>query len=132
MNPIDAILDYLNRFCVWLENKPVAPRRRIVPPVINVELVPIAIPARIHEPPTLPLPKREELTVPDPAIFSDFRVAKRAAAVLANAIGCTLLQNAKGKPRVILGKQSPRDFPTWASCWSFLYQVRKDQIGVKS
>lgn len=66
--------------------------------------------------------------MPHPELYRDWRVAKRAAAVLANATGAILLQDAKGKPRVILGK-AVRPFPTWLATWSFLHQIRADQIG---
>jgi hypothetical protein len=66
--------------------------------------------------------------MPHPDLYSDYRVAKRAAAVLARACGAVLLQTSKGKPRVILGKQAPRDFPTWLAAWSWLHFIRQDQI----
>ena len=63
-----------------------------------------------------------------PDLFRDYRQAKRAAAALAAAIpGCTLLQNAKGKPRVILGSRT-QDYPTWLACYSFLFRLRCDQL----
>lgn len=64
----------------------------------------------------------------DPRIYADYREAKKAAAILASACGATLLQNEHGKPRVILGKMV-KDFPTWLAVWSWLHQVRKDQLG---
>lgn len=68
-----------------------------------------------------------------PDIYKDYRVAKRAAGALAAAMdNCYLLQNDNGKPRVIVGKQKPRDFPTWLAAWSFLFRLRCDQIGVKA
>ncbi len=66
--------------------------------------------------------------MPAPEIYTDYRVAKKAAAVLARACGATLLQTQAGKPRVILGRQPPRDFPTWLAAWSWLHQIRRDQI----
>lgn len=63
-----------------------------------------------------------------PSLFTDWRQAKRGAAALANAAGATLLQTEAGKPRVILGK-TVKTFQTWLSAWSWLHQVRKDQIG---
>ena len=63
-----------------------------------------------------------------PDCYSDYRVAKRSAAVLATACGASLLQNAQGKPRVIFGQQPPRDFPTWLAALSWLHQIRQDQI----
>lgn len=68
--------------------------------------------------------------MPDPNLYSDYRVAKRAAAVLAQACGATLLQTEAGKPRVILA-QTVKTFPTWLACWSWLHQIRRDQIEVK-
>jgi hypothetical protein len=66
--------------------------------------------------------------MPHSDLYSDYRVAKRAAAVPARASGAVLLQTPKGKPRVILGKQAPRDFPTWLAAWSWLHSIRQDQI----
>lgn len=63
-----------------------------------------------------------------PSLFSDYRQAKRSAAAFAAAIpGCTLLQNAKGKPRVVIGNRT-QDFPTWLSCASWLHQIRADAV----
>ena len=65
--------------------------------------------------------------MPDPRIYSDYRMAKQAAGALANAVGATVLQTPKGGKRVIHG---PRimDFPTWLAVWSYLYRIRCDQI----
>lgn len=67
--------------------------------------------------------------MPSPELYTDWRAAKGAAAVLANACGATLLQLDDGRKRVILGK-AVRNFGTWLSVWSFLHQIRRDQIGV--
>ena len=67
----------------------------------------------------------------DPAIYTDYRAAKKAAAALAAAVNMTLLQNDKGKPRVVAGKMQ-KDFPTWLAAWSWLHRVHADQQASKS
>jgi hypothetical protein len=66
----------------------------------------------------------------DPNLYSDVRATKRAAAVLANACGATLLQvGPHGRiKRVILGNII-KDFDQWLAAWSWLHQIRADQIG---
>jgi len=68
--------------------------------------------------------------MPHVSIYSDWRVAKQAAAALAQACGFVLLQQPNGKPRILVGSKH-RDYPSWLAAWSFLYQVRRDQILAK-
>lgn len=68
--------------------------------------------------------------MPDPRLYTDYRVAKKAAGALANACGATLLQTNKSKPRIVLGT-TVKDFPTWLAAWSWLHQIRLDQITPK-
>jgi hypothetical protein len=65
--------------------------------------------------------------MPHPDLYSDWRVAKRAAAVLANVVGATLLQKPDGRKRIILGRRVI-DSPSWLAAWSFLYRIRSDQV----
>ncbi len=67
--------------------------------------------------------------MPDPRLLSDWRVAKSAAGVLANACGGTLLQW-QGHPRLIIGGMV-KDTKTWLEMWSLLYRLRLDQISQK-
>jgi hypothetical protein len=68
--------------------------------------------------------------MPDPRIYTDWKMAKGAAGALANAVGATVLQTAKGGKRVIHG---PRvlDFPTWLAVWSYLFRIRVDQLAAE-
>ena len=68
--------------------------------------------------------------MPHPSLFADWRVAKRAAAALAQALGWTLLQAENGKPRLLMPGGKRKDFGTWLSAYSFVYQVRRDQVVV--
>jgi hypothetical protein len=65
--------------------------------------------------------------MPAPEIYSDWKVAKKAAAALANAVGATLLQTGKSEKRIIHGPKV-LTMPTWLACWSYLFRVRTDQI----
>ena len=69
--------------------------------------------------------------MPSPEL-SQWQVAKKACFALAGAMpSVTILQRADGGKRVIIGKLI-KDFPTWLALWSYLHQIRADQIGVKS
>lgn len=63
-----------------------------------------------------------------PDLYSNWRVAKRAAAVLARCVGARLIQTPVGKPRVLMAGGMVRDFATWLSAWSWLSAVRTDQV----
>lgn len=62
----------------------------------------------------------------DPAVYTDYRAAKREAGLLSLEIGCVLGQTDSGKPRVYHAG-SRRDFPTWLAAWTWLHRVAQDR-----
>jgi hypothetical protein len=63
----------------------------------------------------------------DARVYTDYRVAKREAAMLAIAQKFVLLQHSDRQPRIALTTGGIRKFPTWLAAWSWLYECWRDR-----
>ncbi len=59
--------------------------------------------------------------------YNDYRIAKAEAAALATSMRFVLLQGPNGKPQVLTTTKRKKEFVSWLSAWSWLYQVWQDR-----